>query len=369
MKIPKIASIVGARPQFIKALPVSKELRKSCHEVIIHTGQHYDENMSEIFFEELGIPEPDFNLGVGSGKHGWQTGQMLTRIEETLLKEKPDFVLVYGDTNSTLAGALTAAKLGIPLGHVEAGLRSYDRSMPEEINRIVADHIADLLFCPTQTAVQNLNKEGIKEGVELVGDVMYDSAIYFGKIAEEYSSILERLNLEPGEYYLATIHRAGNTDIIENLSALLEAFSQCPKKVIFPVHPRTQRVIKKHNLLKLIDSAVLKLIEPVGYLDFLKLEKNAAKILTDSGGVQKEAYFFEVPCLTLREETEWLETLQDGWNTLVGTDKKKILTAINQPRPSTKPKAVFGDGQAAKRIATIILSYLEKERVYLPANS
>jgi UDP-N-acetylglucosamine 2-epimerase len=300
----KIVTIVGARPQFIKAAPVSKAIRDHngkeeeprITEVLVHTGQHYDHGMSQIFFDELDISEPDLNLGVGSGTHGWQTGQMLVRIEEVLLEEKPDFVVVYGDTNSTLAGALAAVKLHIPVAHVEAGLRSFNRKMPEEHNRVVADHCADLLFCPTQTAVDNLAREGVTNGVYLVGDTMYDAVLQFSSIARKHSTILKDLDLEPKTYLLTTIHRPYNTSLLEKV----------------PTNVR--------------------MIEPIGYLDMLMLEENARLILTDSGGMQKEAYFFGVSCITLRPETEWLETIESGWNVVAGADVSAIVEGNRSPQ-------------------------------------
>lgn len=352
----KIATIVGARPQFIKSLPVSNEIRKSAKEVLIHTGQHYDYNMSEVFFKEMGIPGPDYNLGVGSSSQAIQTAEILFRLEPVLVNERPDVVIIYGDTNSTLAGALATAKLHIPVAHVEAGLRSFDRKMPEEINRIVADHISDILFCPTQTAVDNLKKEGITEGVELVGDVMYDAALHFGKLAEENSNILERLGLEPKGYMLATIHRAANTDNPENLKALLGAFAESGKTIIFPVHPRTRKVITDNGLDSLVSGSCIKVVDPMGYIDFLRLEQNASKILTDSGGVQKEAFFFAVPCITLRNTTEWVETVECGWNTLVNIDKDLLLSQIAEFSPTGEPPKLFGDGRASLYIAERLTS-------------
>ena len=302
----KILSVVGARPQFVKAASVSREIRKRFKEVLVHTGQHYDRNMSPIFFEELSIPKPDYNLEIGSGPHGEQTGRMLIEIEKVLLKEKPDIVLVYGDTNSTAAGALAGAKLHIPVAHVEAGLRSYNRSMPEEINRVIADHLSDLLFCPTETAVRNLSKEGITEGVFNVGDVMYDALIANRKVAESKSKILETMNLKPKTYLFATIHRAENTDEEKNLKNIIEAFGESGEVIILPIHPRTRKMIEKFGL-EFTEN--VKVIEPVGYLDSTELQANAKKVVTDSGGVQKEAYMLKVLCITLREETEWVETV------------------------------------------------------------
>jgi len=332
-KAAKIISIVGARPQFIKLAPLSKELRKSgFKEIIVHTGQHYDDNMSELFFKELEIPEPDYNLGIGSGSHGEQTGKMLIAIEDILLKENPDLVIVYGDTNSTLAGALASSKLHIPLAHIEAGLRSFNKNIPEEINRIVADHLSDLLFAPTETAVENLKREGIEKGVYLVGDIMFDALMHFSKIGEKKSKIIEILNLKPKEYYLATIHRAENTDNYERLKNILEALSNLDKPVVFPVHPRTKNKIAEYKLEYLLKKSLV-VIEPVGYLDMISLERNAYAILTDSGGVQKEAFWLKVPCITLRDETEWVETVRYGWNRLVGADKGKILDEVLNIKP------------------------------------
>lgn len=357
---PKIATVVGARPQFVKALPVSLALRGLVQEVLIHTGQHYGKDMSDIFFEELGLAEPQYNLGVGSGPNGQQTGRMLEAIERVLLKEEPDMVLVYGDTNSTLAGALAAAKLEMPLAHVEAGLRSYDRAMPEEVNRVVTDHVADILFCPTTVAVMNLRREGIENGVEEVGDVMYDSALYFGNVAEKSSKILEELELEPQGYLLATVHRAGNTDVPANLAALAEALISSGEPIIFPVHPRTRKELQALGLLGRLEKSAVRLVRPLGYLDFLKLEKYARKIITDSGGVQKEAYFFAIPCITLRENTEWVETVESGWNLVAGLDKETIVAAIRNFTPAqSSRKDFYGDGEAAKRIATVLCEHLK----------
>jgi len=311
----KIVSVIGTRPNFIKCTPVSREIRKEHKEILVHTGQHYDYEMNKVFFDELGIPEPDFHLGVGSGYQGRQTGKMLGKIEEVLLQVKPDLVLVYGDCNTTIAGALAAAKLHIPVGHIEAGLRSFDKSMPEEINRALADHCSDLLFCPTETAVNNLRDEGICSGVHLTGDVMVDALLYNREIAKE-TDILERLGLESKKYLVATIHRASNTDDERNLKNIADAFCEIEGTIVFPVHPRTEKFLKEYGLYDQL-ARYVKVIKPIGYLDFLKLTNNAEMILTDSGGVQKEAYILSVPCVTLRENTEWVETVDDGWNVLV----------------------------------------------------
>jgi len=344
----KVASILGARPQFIKAAPVDRELREFCQHVLIHTGQHYDYAMSAVFFEELHIPEPDYNLGVGSASHGRQTGEMLIGIEQTLNRDLPDCVVVYGDTNSTLAGALAAAKLHLPVAHVEAGLRSFNRSMPEEINRVLTDHVSDLLFCPTETARGNLAREGIRDGVCSFGDVMYDAVLQSIDIVDRESDILSRFELSPHSYLLATIHRPRNTDQAERLSAILSALGEAGEEVIFPVHPRTTQAMERMGWEL---ASNVRLLEPVSYLDMLALEKNARLILTDSGGVQKEAYFFQVPCVTLREETEWVETTEAGWNVLVGADKPRILEAIRHFQPQGDMPPIFGDGTASQRIA------------------
>jgi UDP-GlcNAc3NAcA epimerase len=324
----KVASIVGTRPQFIKAAVVSRELRKQHQEVLIHTGQHYDDNMSQLFFRELDIPEPDYNLGVGSGPHGAQTGKMLVRIERVLRREKPDWVLVYGDTNSTLAGALAAAKLHIPVAHVEAGLRSFNRRMPEELNRILVSHVSDLLFAPTETAMKNLEREGLIGRAHLVGDVMEEALRYYLPIARRRSAILDQLQLEPKSYYLVTVHRAENTDSKQNLENILRALVQLDHPVVFPLHPRTRKMIERFGLGRFLNADGIRYLDPVGYLEMLVLEENALTILTDSGGVQKEAYWLGVPCVTLREETEWVETVESGWNVLAGVEMERILAAI-----------------------------------------
>jgi len=349
----KIASIVGARPQFVKCAPVSRELRKEHEEILIHTGQHYDQGMSEVFFEELAIPEPDYNLGIGSGTHGRQTGAMLGAIEDVLEVEEPDMVLVYGDTNSTLAGALAAAKLHIPVAHVEAGLRSFDRRMPEEVNRVLADHCSDILFCPTETAVANLAAEGITEGVFLVGDVMCDAMEYNRAVAEERSRILEEVGVRPGEYLVVTVHRPSNTDDRDNMAAIIGALGDAGMPVVFPVHPRTKNYLDEYGLLAAMPEN-LRVTEPLGYLDMIRLMAHAKKILTDSGGVQKEAYMLGVPCITLRENTEWVETVEAGWNVLVGAEQDLITGAIRSFSPASRQKNLFGDGDACIRIGEIL---------------
>lgn len=349
----KIVTVIGARPQFIKCAPLSRELRKEHDEILIHTGQHYDVEMSDIFFDELDIPLPDYNLGIGSAFHGEQTGRMLIEIEKILIKETPDVVLVYGDTNSTLAGALAASKLNIKVAHVEAGLRSYDTRMPEEINRTLTDHISDILFCPTQTAVDNLAKEGISEGVYMVGDIMVDSLKYGQKIADEKSKIIEKMGLEKDEYLVVTIHRPSNTDSRLNMTNIFNALGDLSMRVVFPIHPRTKKCIHKYRMLDKLPPNVM-LIEPLGYLDMLKLMGNSKKILTDSGGVQKEAYLLMVPCITLRENTEWVETLEHGWNVLVGADRDMIVKTVMDLKPLSKQSRIFGDGRASEKIIKAI---------------
>jgi UDP-N-acetylglucosamine 2-epimerase len=347
----KIVTVLGARPQFIKAAPVSRALKSNFSEFLLHTGQHYDYGMSNIFFDELELAEPDVNLGIQSSNHGEQTGKMLTGIENVLLEEKPDAVLVYGDTNSTLAGALAGVKLHIPVFHVEAGLRSFNRSMPEEINRILTDHIASMLFCPTTTAVNNLQDEGIDEGVHLTGDVMYDAVLYNTDLAENTSKISEKLNLDSGEYILATVHRPANTDNQLHLLDIFTAFGSLDWEIVLPLHPRTKKALTQFDLQV---PGNIKMIDPVGYLDMLILEKNARAIITDSGGIQKEAYIFGVPCITLRNDTEWWETVDAGWNTLVGADPDQIIPAVRKAAVLDERPDLFGDGKAAEKIANLI---------------
>lgn len=345
----RVVSIVGARPQFVKLAPVSAALRQWHEEIIIHTGQHYDYRMSAQFFAELAIPAPDYNLEIGSGSHGMQTARMLEAIEQVLIKERPDWVLVYGDTNSTLAGALAAAKLHVPIAHVEAGLRSFNRAMPEEINRVVTDHLSERLFCPTETACMHLESEGITRGVELVGDVMYDMVCQAQpKLQARIASLLPALSVVPRGYVLVTIHRPVNTDDPVAMSNIAQALNRLEMPVIFPVHPRTRTLLKGYDITW---KDHVRFIEPVGYLDMLVLEKAALRILTDSGGVQKEAFLLGVPCVTLREETEWIETVETDWNTLVGCRVEAIIEAANKSTPEPLTSNPFGEGDAALRIA------------------
>jgi UDP-GlcNAc3NAcA epimerase len=351
----KIVTVVGARPQFVKAAQVSAELRKKHDERILHTGQHYDENMSKIFFEDLKIPKPDINLGVGSESHARQTAEIMIGVEEYLRQEKPDLVFVYGDTNSTLAAAVSASKMHIDVAHVEAGLRSFNRKMPEEINRIIADRLSNFLFCPTQTAVKNLRDEGIERGVVYIGDVMFDAALKFAPIAEKKSTIFEKESILPGKYLLLTLHRAENTNYFQNMKNIVTALVDSNKQIVFPIHPRTIKYLQQYQLYdQLKNNTHIKLLPPVSFIDMIVLEKNAQKILTDSGGVQKEAYFYQVPCVTLREETEWVETVEDGWNIVVGANYDKILNAINNFSPTSPQKKHYGEGNASASLSRFL---------------
>jgi UDP-N-acetylglucosamine 2-epimerase (non-hydrolysing)/UDP-GlcNAc3NAcA epimerase len=362
----KIVTVVGARPQFIKAAPFSRVLRQRNHEILVHTGQHYDPQLSDVFFDELRLPRPDYHLGVGSGPHGRQTGQMLDRLEEVLTRETPDLVVVYGDTNSTLAGALAAAKASVPLAHVEAGLRSFVRAMPEEVNRIVADRVSTWLFAPTSTAIQNLRNEGFAIADEgspgrhenharptayLTGDIMYDALLQNAALARERSSVLKALALQPAGYVLATVHRAANTDDVAKLAEIFDALALLREPVVVPLHPRTRAALMGTDIE--VEPPV-RIIDPVGYLDMLQLQANARIVLTDSGGVQKEAYLLGVLCVTLRDETEWPETLAGSWNVLAGSDCEAILRAARRARPVVDAPKVFGDGNAAERMVAIL---------------
>jgi len=370
-----LTTIVGARPQFIKAAAVSRAIAAfnersadvRIDERIVHTGQHYDQRMSQVFFDQLQIPRPAVNLEVGSGPHGRQTGLMLERIEAYVQETRPDWVLVYGDTNSTLAGALAAAKLHIPVAHVEAGLRSFNRRMPEEVNRVLTDHVSELLLCPTDQAVRNLAAEGLTRGVHQVGDVMYDSVLFHTRQAEGTSDILSRLGLVTKQYYLATLHRAENTDDGTRLDGILAALRRCPHPVVLPLHPRTRQVLG--DRLPAANGRIV-LTDPVSYLDMLMLEKHARIILTDSGGVQKEAYWMGVPCVTLRDETEWVELVEAGCNTLAGADARAIRATVDRyesqlahndpsttneaPSTTNQAQGLYGDGQSAHQIANLI---------------
>lgn len=347
----KLITVIGARPQFIKAAPFSEVFRKKHTEILVHTGQHYDSNMSDIFFNELNIPKPDYNLAVGSGSHGKQTAKMLEGIEEILLNEKPDALLVYGDTNSTLAGALAASKLHIKVYHAEAGLRSFNKLMPEEQNRILTDHISDLLFCPTETAVNHLKNEGITKGVSLTGDIMYDAVLRNIPIAQEKYKNTLTLPVSKKNYYLATVHRAENTDAPDKLKTIFQAFNELDKPVLLPLHPRTKNIIENMGL----SLNNINVIDPVGYLFMLYLTANAHMVITDSGGLQKEAYFLKTPCTTLRDQTEWVETLINDWNVLTPIVCKNILQTVQRKISINTPQInAFGDGNAAAKICEAI---------------
>lgn len=360
----KIMTVVGARPQFIKAAAVSRAIRSEfqgvLEERIVHTGQHFDDNMSKVFFDELDIPEPNVHLSISGGGHGSMTGRMLEAIERVLLQDKPDWVLVYGDTNSTLAGTIAAVKLGIPVAHVEAGLRSFNMSMPEEINRILTDRVSSLLFCPTKAAVEHLRSEGILDGVHLVGDVMYDASLFYRKVAKERSSILQDLKLSAHNYVLATCHRAENTDDPARLREIMEALAEIAKEtvVVLPIHPRTRKLLDAGGLNHLLDGLLV--VDPLAYLDMVALEQASRLILTDSGGVQKEAYFYRVPCITLRDQTEWVETVDMGWNRLTGASKDRILFAyrnvLSSPNPLIDDENSYGKGDASSRLLQYIVS-------------
>lgn len=358
----KIVTIVGARPQFIKAAAVSRAIRNEfadrVTEVLLHTGQHYDANMSEVFFTELDIPHPKYNLEISGGQHGAMTGRMLEAVERVLLEERPDWVLIYGDTNSTLAGALAAVKLHIPVAHVEAGLRSFNMRMPEEVNRIVADRVSSLLFCPTETAVRNLAKEGIVAGVHQVGDVMYDVALHYRDQARQKSGVLGDLGLEKHGYALATCHRAENTDDPVRLSGIVCALAEISRQmpVVLPLHPRTRKLIADNGLTDRLGEICV--TDPLPFLDIVALEQAARFILTDSGGMQKEAFFYEVPCVTMRDETEWVETVDLGWNRLVGASAGAILSAVSdltQEKPAASAVFPYGRGDCARKIVATII--------------
>jgi UDP-GlcNAc3NAcA epimerase len=354
MNSARICTIVGNRPQFVKAAAVSRLLRERHQEVLVHTGQHYDDELSRVFFDELGIPAPDRELGAGSGTNTEQTARILTALEPVLYEIQPALALVYGDTNSTLAGALAAAQAGVPVGHVEAGMRSFDRLMPEELNRVLTDHASDLLLCSTQTAMDNLEREGVQGEAHLVGDVMADVSLAFREIAAQRSAIVAELGLEPGGYLAVTAHRAGNVDDPERLELLVGLLEALPGPVVFPVHPRTRARLESAGLLDRLDG--VKLTPPLGYLDFLELARHARAILTDSGGVQKEAYLLGVPCVTLRDTTEWVETVEAGWNVLVDLDREAALAAVQRTPPAERPE-LYGGGLAAERVRDVVSAY------------
>jgi len=352
-------TVVGARPQFVKAGPLSAELRREHEEILVHTGQHYDAEMSDVFFTDLDLPAADYHLGVGSGSHGAQTGLMLPAIEEVLVKEMPGAVITYGDTNSTLAAGLAAAKLRIPVAHVEAGLRSFNRAMPEEINRVLTDHLSTWLFAPSTVAAEQLRREGIETGVHVVGDIMLDALRMYRERALARSRVLEHLGLDARGYYVATVHRAENVDDSDTIHEIFQAMNRLDRPVVLPLHPRTKERLRKFSVAR---GPRVRLVEPVGYLDMLALLSQAACVLTDSGGVQKEAYYLRVPCVTMRSETEWVETVATGWNTVAGTDPERIVAAVrNRADGNTPHPDLYGDGFTARRIARV-LSCVESPR-------
>lgn len=354
----KIITVIGARPQFVKAAPVSKVLREYFHELIIHTGQHYDYKMSGLFFDELDIPKPDYNLGIGSQTHGAQTGAMITELEKVFLLERPDAVLVYGDTNSTLAAAIVSSKLHIPLIHVEAGLRSFNKKMPEEVNRILTDHVSAFLFAPTDTAVENLKREGIFRQVHQIGDVMYDAFLANMEIANHQFDI-SKFSVQSENFSLATIHRAENTDDPERLAAIVEGLLELGTEVIFPIHPRTGKYLQQYGLeTRLRSAAHIRCVEPLSYLEMVFLENHARTIITDSGGVQKEAYFAKVPCITLRDQTEWVETVESGWNQLVNPLDHNLRMIAERSRAGNEEIQLYGDGKASEKIVQILKEQL-----------
>jgi UDP-N-acetylglucosamine 2-epimerase (non-hydrolysing)/UDP-GlcNAc3NAcA epimerase len=354
----RIMTVIGNRPQFVKAAAVSLKLRVDHDELIVHTGQHYDDELSRVFFDELGTPAPDRQLGAGSGSNTAQAARMLEALEPLLDELEPEMVLVYGDTNSTLAGALVAAQRRVPSAHVEAGMRSFDRAMPEELNRVLADQACDLLLCPTETAIGNLAREGLGERAQLVGDAMADVSLQFAPIAAERSRVLEEHDLEPGEYLLATVHRAGNVDVPARLELLVKLFEALGERTLLPLHPRTRARLEAAGWLERLERVeALTVTAPLGYLDFLRLASDARAILTDSGGVQKEAYLLETPCVTLRDTTEWVETVEAGWNVLVDLDKNAALAALERDPPPVERPELYGGGNAGERICAAISAY------------
>jgi UDP-GlcNAc3NAcA epimerase len=350
----RVVTVVGNRPQFVKAAAVSRPLRERHDEVLVHTGQHYDADMSQVFFDELSVPEPDFFLGVGSAPAAVQTGRMLEALAPVLSQAAPELVVVYGDTNSTLAGALAGAQAHVPVAHVEAGMRSFDRTMPEELNRVLTDHASDLLLCSTQTAVDNLAREGIDRPTHLVGDTMADVALSTARRASERRDVLAGHGVSPGAYVLVTAHRAGNVDDPERLAALVDLVLALPRPVVFPVHPRTRARLESAGLLARLDGDEgTVLTPPLGYVELLALAIHSRAVVTDSGGLQKEAYLVAVPCVTLRDRTEWVETVDAGWNTLVDLDAEAAVAALEKPRPANRPD-LYGGGQAGARIRDAI---------------
>ena len=358
----RVLTIIGNRPQFVKAAAVSRRLRRVADELIVHTGQHYDDELSRVFFEELGVPPPDRELRVGSGTNTAQTARMLSALEPVLAELRPELALVYGDTNSTLAGAVASAQAKVPVGHVEAGMRSFDRSMPEELNRVLTDHASDLLLCSTPTAVENLEREGVQGEIHLVGDVMADVSLAFRDVAERRSRALEERGLERGGYLVVTAHRAGNVDPRERLELLVKVLEALPMPAVVPLHPRTRSRLDAAGLTERVFGAEhLEVTAPLGYLDFLKLARNARAVITDSGGVQKEAYLLAVPCVTLRDRTEWMETVEAGWNVLVDLDPSAVLAALERPAPDGARPELYGSGRAAERVCDVVSAYTQRK--------
>jgi UDP-N-acetylglucosamine 2-epimerase len=360
---PRVLTVVGNRPQFVKAAAVSGHLRERAEEILVHTGQHYDPELSDIFFEELGPPRPEHELEVGSGSHAEQTAAILTRLESLLGEVRPDALLVYGDTNSTLGGALVAAKAQVPLAHVEAGMRSGDRDMPEEVNRLVTDSVAQLLLCPTGTAMENLRREGLAERAVETGDVMADVALRMGPVADERSTVLDQLDLEPRGFFVATAHRAGNVDDPDRLALVIEVLARAAADatVVFPVHPRTRARLESAGTLETLEGRGIRMTDPLGYLDITRLVRAARAVITDSGGLQKEAFLAAVPCLTMRDQTEWVETVESGWNRLIGLRPDAVEPALAElPAPGeTSPAAeIYGGGKAGERTAVAIADWL-----------
>lgn len=352
MTKPRVLTVVGNRPQYIKCAAVSPPLREVADEVLLDTGQHYDHELAGVFYEQLALPAPDISLGVGSGTHAEQTARILVGVEAALIERRPDLVLVYGDTNSTLAAGLAAAKLHVPVAHVEAGLRSFDRRMPEEVNRVLTDRLSSLLFCPTSVAVQNLRAEGITEGVHQVGDVMYDLALR-ALTPEVEADVLARFGVQPGSYVYATVHRPANADSPDRLAAIVGVLSALEEPVVFAVHPRTRATLDRAGLLAVLASR-LSIVPPVSYLESLALIRNARVVATDSGGMQKEAFMLRTPCVTLRDTSEWVETVESGWNVLVDADPSRLATALAAAAPGEVSPDFYGDGTAGRRIAAII---------------
>ena len=360
---PRVLTVVGNRPQFVKAAAVSGHLRKRADEVLVHTGQHYDPELSDVFFDELGPPRPDHELEVGSGSHAEQTAAILTRLEPLAAEVRPDALLVYGDTNSTLGGALVAAKSKLPLAHVEAGMRSGNRAMPEEINRLVADSLSQLLLSPTETAMENLRREGLGERAVQTGDVMADVALRMGPVADQRSQVLERLALEPRGFFVATAHRPANVDDPDRLALLVEVLAKTAEvaPVVFPVHPRTRAGLESAGTLEGLSSRGVRPTEPLGYLDMTRLVRAARAVITDSGGVQKESFLAAVPCLTMRDETEWVETVESGWNRLIGLRAEAVRSALEElPEPGEPSPAaeIYGGGEAGERVSVAIEDWL-----------